>query len=65
IPVASAIQLGYGMTKTMLMSLLYSISSVLGGIYLSYFLDLPSSAVIIMILITFFIFSVLTRKNHA
>jgi len=65
IPVASAIQLGYGMTKTMVMSLLYSVSSVLGGIYLSYFLDFPSSAVIIMILITFFIFSVLSRKNHA
>jgi zinc transport system permease protein len=65
IPVASAIQLGYGMTKTMLMSLLFSVGSVLGGIYLSYFLDLPSSAVIIMILLTFFVFSILARRKNA
>ena len=63
IPVASAIQLGYGMTKTMLMSLVFSVISVLGGIYLSFYLDLPSSAVIIMILLFFFIFSVLFRKK--
>ena len=63
IPVASAIQLGYGMTKTMLMSLVFSVSSVLGGIYLSFYLDLPSSAVIIIILLFFFIFSVLFRKK--
>lgn len=65
IPVASAIQLGYGMKKTMLLSLVFSLTSVMSGIYLSFYLDLPSSAVIVLLLLLFFIFSLLVRRKNA
>jgi zinc transport system permease protein len=63
IPVASAMQLGYGMNKTLLYSIIFSLISVISGITISFYLDLPSSAVIVVILLVVFLFTVLSRRN--
>lgn len=63
IPVASAMQLGSGMNKTLLYSISFSLISVISGITISFYLDLPSSAVIVVILLVVFLFTVLSRRN--
>lgn len=63
IPVVSAIQWGYGFSKTMIISVIMSFFSVVIGIYSSFYLDLPSSATIVVILLVVFIFS-LILKNY-
>lgn len=64
IPVVSAIQWGYGFSKTMIISVIMSFFSVVIGIYSSFYLDLPSSATIVVILLVVFICSLLF-KNYA
>ncbi len=63
IPVVSAIQWGYGFVKTMTISVIISFFSVVVGIYSSFYLDLPSSATIVVLLLVVFIFS-LILKNY-
>ena len=63
IPVVSAIQWGYSFSKTMAISVVFSLVSVLSGIVVSFYLDLPSSASIVIVLLLFFIFS-LVFKNY-
>ncbi|HRN86116.1 MAG TPA: metal ABC transporter permease [Candidatus Dojkabacteria bacterium] len=65
IPVASAMQLGYGMNKTLLYSIIFSLTSVIAGITFSFYLDLPSSAVIVLMLLLFFVSSVLFKRSYA
>ena len=62
IPVVSAIQLGFGFGKTMIMSVIISLVSVIIGIYSSFYLDLPSSATIVVILLMFFVTALITKK---
>lgn len=62
IPVVSAIQWGYGFSKTMLISVIISFFSVVIGIYFSFYLDLPSSATIVVILLMVFTFSLLIKN---
>lgn len=64
IPVASAIQLGYGFTKTMLSSLVFSLISVVTGLYLSFYLDLPGSAMIVVVLLTLFSITLVLRSSR-
>lgn len=63
IPVVSAIQWGYGFSKTMIISVIFSFCGVIIGIYSSFYLDLPSSATIVVVLLLFFVFS-LVFKNY-
>lgn len=63
IPVVSAIQLGFGFGKTMIMSVIISLVSVIIGIYSSFYLNLPSSATIVVMLLMFFV-TALIRKNY-
>lgn len=62
IPVVSAIQWGYGFSKTMLISVIISFFSVVIGIYFSFYLDLPSSATIVVILLVVFTFSLIIKN---
>lgn len=64
IPVASAMQLGYGMNKTLLYSIIFSLTSVIAGITFSFYLDLPSSAVIVLLLLITFLASAFYRRSH-
>ncbi len=64
IPVASAMQLGYGMNKTLLYSIIFSLTSVIAGITFSFYLDLPSSAVIVILLLITFLASAFIHRNH-
>lgn len=62
IPVVSAIQLGFGFGKTMIMSVIISLVSVIIGIYSSFYLNLPSSATIVVMLLMFFVTALITKK---
>lgn len=64
IPVVSAIQLGLGFAKTMIVSVLISMISVFLGIYTSFYLDLPASAVIVMFLLLSFGVTILFRNGE-
>lgn len=63
IPVVSAIQFGYGFTKSMIISIVISLISVFLGIYSSFYLSLPASAMIVMFLLLFFGLSLILRRN--
>lgn len=63
IPVASAIQLNKGMTKTILFSIIFSIIAVISGLYLSFYFDLPSSAVIVLCLLLIFTLSFFAKRK--
>jgi zinc transport system permease protein len=62
IPVVSAIQWGYGFVKTMTISVIISFFSVVVGIYSSFYLDLPSSATIVVILLVAFVYSLIIKN---
>jgi zinc transport system permease protein len=47
-PTVSALQWGLGFRKTIMAALLISVSSVLAGILISFFLDIPTGATIVM-----------------
>lgn len=66
IPVVTAIQYGLGFAKTMKLSVFFSVMSVLAGIYTSFYLNLPASAAIVLILLGFFLLSLLSKRiaNH-
>jgi len=65
IPVASAMQLGMGFTKTLVSSLAFSLTSVVTGLYLSFYLDLPGSAMIVVILLALFSLTLILRKRSS
>ncbi len=62
IPVVTAIQYGLGFAKTMKLSVLFSVISVFLGIYLSFYLNLPASAVIVLVLLGFFLATLFAKK---
>jgi zinc transport system permease protein len=54
IPVLTALQFGRGFIKSILLAEIFSISSVVLGIIASYYLDLPTGGVIVLLNLTFF-----------
>lgn len=62
IPAASALQLGRNFRQTMLLSSLFSLMSILGGIVLAYVLNLPASAAIIFLALLIFGLGYLLKK---
>lgn len=63
IPSIAALQYRQGFIKTVLLSLLFALSSVAAGMTLSYYYSLPSGATIVMCVIVFFIISLVVNKR--
>jgi zinc transport system permease protein len=62
LPAVTALQLAKGFKGAMLISILVAIISVLVGITLSFFLDLPAGATIVMINAAFFAMALFYKK---
>lgn len=63
IPVISAMQYRYGFRSTLLLSVLFSVVSVIAGLFAAYYLNLASGgAIVIVALIIFLASMVVTRK---
>lgn len=64
IPVTTAIQLGYGFSKTVIAAVGLSVISVLSGLYISFYLDIPGSAAIIVCMLVFFVISLFLKHKN-
>ena len=63
IPTISALRYRFGFAKTILLSLLFSVSAVLVGMSLSYILSLPSGATIVLVTLAIFIISTVINRR--
>ncbi len=63
IPVLSATQFGKGFLKTTLIATLCSLMSVIAGLFLSFYLDLPSGATIVVVALILFGLSLFLNKK--
>jgi zinc transport system permease protein len=63
LPVASAIRLSNGFKQTILYSIIFGETAVLGGLSISYYLDLAPGGTIVMISIVILIVSILIKKR--
>ncbi len=63
LPVASAIRLSNGFKQTILYSVIFGETAVLGGLSISYYLDLAPGGTIVMISIIILIVSILIKKR--
>jgi zinc transport system permease protein len=63
IPTISALRFRLGFSRTIVLSLLFSIVSVLVGMTLSYFFSLPSGATIVLVILCFFIVSIVVNRK--
>jgi len=63
IPTISALRYRLGFSKTILLSLLFSISAVLVGMTLSYNFSLPSGATIVLVILVIFIISMVINRK--
>lgn len=63
IPVAAAIRLANGFKQTILYSILFGETSVIGGLAISYYLDLAPGGTIVIITIIILILSILFKKG--
>ncbi|KAA9026326.1 metal ABC transporter permease [Niallia endozanthoxylica] len=62
LPVAAAIRLAKGFKQTIVYSILFGETSVLGGLFISYYLDLAPGGTIVMISILILVFSILVKR---
>jgi zinc transport system permease protein len=62
LPAVTALQIAKSFKKTMMLSSLTGVSSVLIGIYTSFVLNLPTGATIVMVNFVFFIIAFLSRR---
>lgn len=63
IPTISALRYRLGFSKTILLSLLFSISAVLVGMALSYNFSLPSGATIVLVILVIFVISMVINRK--
>jgi len=63
IPTISALRYRMGFSKTILLSLLFSISAVLVGMILSYNFSLPSGATIVLVILVIFVISMVINRK--
>ena len=63
IPTISALRFRLGFSKTILLSLMFSISAVLVGMALSYNFSLPSGATIVLVILGIFVISMLINRK--
>lgn len=62
LPVAASIRLSRGFKQTILFSIIFGEASVLGGLFLSYYLDLAPGGTIVMIAVLILLVTVLIKK---
>ncbi|WP_071395787.1 metal ABC transporter permease [Bacillus tuaregi] len=62
LPVAAAIRLANGFKQTIFYSILFGETAVLGGLFISYYLDLAPGGTIVMISVLILILSILAKK---
>jgi zinc transport system permease protein len=62
IPVLAAIQLGRSFSKTLAFAVGFSLSSVIAGLFASFYLNLPSGAAIVVFALIFFGLSLFEKK---
>ena len=62
IPVVSARQFDLSFRKTIFISIAFSLSSVISGLFLSYYLDLASGGTIVLIALAFFLLSFILNR---
>jgi zinc transport system permease protein len=62
LPVAASIRIARGFKQTILFSVIFGEASVLGGLFLSYYLDLAPGGTIVMIAVFILIMTVLMKK---
>lgn len=62
LPVAAAIRLANGFKQTLLYSIIFGETSVLGGLIISYYLDLAPGGTIVIISIIILVLSILVKK---
>ncbi len=63
IPVVTALQFGKSFKKTILLAEVISLSSVISGIILSFYMNLSTGGTIVLIAIAIFVFTLILRKN--
>ncbi len=63
IPTVSALQFRQGFVKTMLISLVFALFSVISGMTLSFYFSLPSGATIVLSVLVIFIISLVSNKR--
>jgi zinc transport system permease protein len=64
LPVAASIRIAKGFKQTILYSILFGELSVLGGLTVSYYLDLAPGGTIVMIAVAILIFTILFKKLY-
>ncbi len=62
IPVLSAIQFGLGFSKTLLLGVLVSLCAVVSGLFISFYLNLPSGGAIVLVALALFALSLTGKK---
>ncbi|MBM4762312.1 metal ABC transporter permease [Bacillus sp. B15-48] len=62
LPVAASIRIARGFKQTILLSVIFGETSVLGGLFLSYYLDLAPGGTIVVIAVIILIITVLVKK---
>lgn len=62
LPVAAAIRLANGFKQTIFYSIIFGETSVLGGLFISYYLDLAPGGTIVLIAIIILVLSLLAKK---
>lgn len=63
VPAVTAMQFGRNFISTLLLGMVLSIFSVIAGLFLSFYVSLPSGATIVVILIAIFIFTILRKVS--
>lgn len=63
IPTVSALQYRVGFLNTMLLSILFALFSVVGGMTLSFYFSLPSGATIVICVLIIFVISLMSNKK--
>ena len=63
IPVLTATQFGKGFSKTAMLSIIFSLISVLSGLFISFYLNLPSGGTIVVAALILFGLSLLINKK--
>src|SRR3989338_3452454 len=63
IPVISAMQYGRGFRITLILSVVFSLVSVITGLFASYYFDLASGGAIVLVALIFFILSLIVAKK--
>ncbi len=63
IPVITALQWGYSFRKSLILSQIFSLLSVILGLFFSYYLDLASGGTIVLIALAFLLFSLYLNRR--